>query len=271
MSIIRVSHQKNYVVINKIALEDPNLSFKSKGLWAYCMSRPDDWEFYVSHLATVSQDGEDAIYSAIKELIKFGYCQKKQVNEGGKFGKLEYIIFETPQIQKILPQPDFPDAGRSHANEPALPSIDCIPSIEEEVVCPNVAFAPSVSKKVEKFNSKGEKVILSQEDVFAYSCNKRPDWTTEEILEAWIVLVECNGPINSVYRFIEGTIDKKRNLKKFNKSQKFTQCKTMNTKDAESKKLEESSSSTISARDISKPPSQILKDFVDKMPMVRKF
>ena len=75
MSIIRVKHDKNYVCIHKGALEDPNLSFKAKGLWAYCMSRPDDWEFHVSHLASVSKEKECAIYSALKELKREGYVE----------------------------------------------------------------------------------------------------------------------------------------------------------------------------------------------------
>lgn len=121
MSVIRISHQKNYVVISKIVLEDQDLSFKAKGLWAYCMSRPDNWEFHVSHLATVSKDKEDSVYSAIKELEKAGYVRKIQKNEKGKFGPVDYEISE---IKIILPLRDFPDAGFPDAGNPALLNTD---------------------------------------------------------------------------------------------------------------------------------------------------
>jgi hypothetical protein len=124
MSVIRIKHDKNYVCIHKGALEDPNLSFKAKGLWTYCMSKPNDWEFHVNHLTTVSKDGEDAIYSAIKELIEYGYMKKIQANVGGKFQSVDYEVYETPQLKKSLPHRDFPDAGFPDAGNPALVSND---------------------------------------------------------------------------------------------------------------------------------------------------
>lgn len=105
MAVIRISHQENYVVINKTVLEDPHLSFKAKGLWAYCMSRPNHWEFHVRHLATVSQDKRDGVYSAIKELELRGYVRKVQKKVKGKFAAFDYEISE---IQIILPLPAFP-------------------------------------------------------------------------------------------------------------------------------------------------------------------
>lgn len=120
MSVFRVKkHQKNYVVINKVALENPNLSFKAKGLWAYCMSRHDDWEFHIAHLKTVSKEGEDAIYSAIKELISEGYAEKQQDNSKGKFGPVDYFIYEEP-LKKCLPQTDYPVAGNPLAGNRGL-------------------------------------------------------------------------------------------------------------------------------------------------------
>jgi hypothetical protein len=129
MTVIRVKKNSNYVVLHKGALENSNLSFKAKGLWAYCLSRRDDWTFHVSHLATISKDGEDAIYSAIKELEREGYVKKVQLNIKGKFQKVDYEIYETPIIiQENLPQPDFPDAAFPDAENPALISNDSYPS-----------------------------------------------------------------------------------------------------------------------------------------------
>jgi hypothetical protein len=118
MSIIRIDHNKDnpYVMLNKKALEDKNLSWAAKGLWAYLISRPDDWSVSVAHLSTIYDQyggGETAIYNYLNELIKHGYCESKQVKgEKGQFGKFEYIIYE---FKKCLPQPGSPDADRPDA------------------------------------------------------------------------------------------------------------------------------------------------------------
>lgn len=102
MSVIRIKHDKNYVCIHKGALEDPNLSFKAKGLWAYCMSKPNDWEFHVTHLATVCKDKKTVIYSCLKELIKAGYCERLYKMEKGRRTGVEYVINEIPNLKISL-------------------------------------------------------------------------------------------------------------------------------------------------------------------------
>jgi len=89
MSIIRISHDKNnpYVMLNKNPLEDNSLSWAAKGLWAYLMSRPDNWNVSVSHLSTIYHGkggGEKAIYSLLNELIEAGYCERNQGHTEGK-------------------------------------------------------------------------------------------------------------------------------------------------------------------------------------------
>lgn len=143
MTVIRVKHTDQYVVIKKSALEDPKLSFKAKGLWAYCMSRPNDWHFNISHLSTVSKEGEHAIYSAIKELIDAGYAIRIQQNKGkgegngrGSFGTTDYIVYEDCQIKNSFTLPDFPDAGNSDPSNQALLSID--PKLSNDLKSPIV-------------------------------------------------------------------------------------------------------------------------------------
>lgn len=100
MTIIRSVHDKNnpYVVLNKSALEDSNLSWAAKGLWSYLMGKPDNWNISVSHLSTIYNErggNEKAIYALLNELIQSGYCQRNILkNEKGQFQKTEYIVLE---------------------------------------------------------------------------------------------------------------------------------------------------------------------------------
>jgi hypothetical protein len=100
---IRVVHNREnpYVMINKSALRHPSLSLKARGLWAYLLSFPDDWEFKVSHLISSLPEGKVAIYGAFDELIEHGFLIRVQYTgskEHGTVGfqKLQYIVFEYP-------------------------------------------------------------------------------------------------------------------------------------------------------------------------------
>ena len=109
--IIRTSHNKDnpYVILNKKVLEIPDLSLKAKGLWAYLMSKPDNWTVRVSHLQKCMKEKRDALRSIINELIRFGLCSFEQPkDEEGKFLQREYVIYEEPILKKCLPKTGFP-------------------------------------------------------------------------------------------------------------------------------------------------------------------
>lgn len=99
MGIIRVNKSKDnpYILLNKTALEDSNLSFKAKGILAYLMSKPDNWKSSVQDLINNGVDGRDSIKSGLRELKRHGYLIKRPIKENGKFVEWEEIIFEIPQ------------------------------------------------------------------------------------------------------------------------------------------------------------------------------
>jgi len=118
MCIVRVKHDKEnpYVVINRQALWDENLSLQAVGLWSRLLSRPDDWNVMTSELAKSCNLHIDTINKILKELIKNGYVhrvQNRKKDAQGKypnrFGKWEYWIFEKKvskeEISNILSEP----------------------------------------------------------------------------------------------------------------------------------------------------------------------
>ena len=101
MSVYRVVKDKGnpYVMINKGAIQDSGLSWKAKGLLAYLLSLPDDWQVYETELINHATDGRDATRSAIKELIAAGYIERSSQrirDEKGLLKGYEYRIYETP-------------------------------------------------------------------------------------------------------------------------------------------------------------------------------
>jgi hypothetical protein len=99
MSIYRIHKDKEnpFVIINKEALNDTNLSWKAKGLLAYLLSLPDDWQIYESEIVKHAKDGIDSTRTAIKELIDAGYIERQRVrDEKGRLKGYEYNVYEAP-------------------------------------------------------------------------------------------------------------------------------------------------------------------------------
>lgn len=102
MSVIRVHKTANYTVMSNYHFKEKKMSLKSKGLLSLMLSLPDDWNYSVSGLVTLSKDGKDSVMSALAELEKFGYLKRdRTINDKGQFSGIEYNIYE-------IPQTDFP-------------------------------------------------------------------------------------------------------------------------------------------------------------------
>ena len=97
MAVFRVERTRDYTVMSNHHLRDKTLSLKAKGLLSLMLSLSEDWDYTLSGLARICQEGKDAIRGAIVELERAGYVQRRQTtDEAGKFGVNEYIIREQP-------------------------------------------------------------------------------------------------------------------------------------------------------------------------------
>jgi uncharacterized phage protein (TIGR02220 family) len=71
------------IIIDSKALEDPNLSFRAKGLLAYLQSLPRGCASDVKSLASVSLEKRAAIETALKELVDSGYVTRAEEARSG--------------------------------------------------------------------------------------------------------------------------------------------------------------------------------------------
>ena len=72
------SIKKSKVPFSQIAnaiLNDPELSFKAKGIYAYMISKPDNWNFTIQSIASQVKDGKASIQAGIKELKGSGWIK----------------------------------------------------------------------------------------------------------------------------------------------------------------------------------------------------
>jgi len=114
MNIIKRHKKNNFLVLDKTALNDPSLSWQAKGLHAYLMGLPIEWEVNVRDLTNRSTNGKDSTSAVINELIKAGYVKRERITEKGKFAGYDYSVFETPQTANpitVKPNTEKPNTG----------------------------------------------------------------------------------------------------------------------------------------------------------------
>ena len=93
--------KSRYGIVPNELLNDPNISLKAKGLFAYLQSKPDGWSFSREKISRQTKDGRDSISSALQELEENGYLQRIQVrNQNGIFTGYDYVLHETGYDRK---------------------------------------------------------------------------------------------------------------------------------------------------------------------------
>lgn len=107
MNIITRKRNSNYTTISNVFLRDIRLSCKAKGILAVIMGLPDDWDFSIRGILSITKEGRDAVYSAIKELKDHGYCEvSEQKDNNGKFKGYSYC-FSDEALLKPLPEKPY--------------------------------------------------------------------------------------------------------------------------------------------------------------------
>ena len=97
MAVFRVEKTKDFTVMSNHHLRDKRLTLKAKGLLSQMLSLPEDWDYTLAGLAYINRESKDAIRSAVEELEKAGYLERRQTNDcRGQFSCNEYVIHEFP-------------------------------------------------------------------------------------------------------------------------------------------------------------------------------
>lgn len=72
--IHRTPNPKRWVSLSPEGLNDVRLSWQAKGLLAYLLSKPDDWEVRLPQLVSASTDGVTTVRTILRELTTYGYA-----------------------------------------------------------------------------------------------------------------------------------------------------------------------------------------------------
>ena len=120
MTVIkRVPDNIPYTVIGNHILQNDILSLTARGLLAYLISKPPDFQIRVDQLRDHFQEGRRRVTNALEELKESGFLKKQQIrNDKGQVKSWQWIISQEPQ------NPDVQMSTSSHLeNEPEKPDV----------------------------------------------------------------------------------------------------------------------------------------------------
>lgn len=149
MATMRVHKTGDYTVMSNRHFREKEMTLKAKGLLSLMLSLPDDWDYSVAGLATLSKDGKDGVNAALRELEKFGYLVRTRTTDaGGKFTGYDYDIYEEP-IRR--PDGEKPTTGKPYPEKPYTANPQQLSTNQQ---MPN---QPSTNERIDKQDRKDRK------------------------------------------------------------------------------------------------------------------
>ena len=122
MAVVRVNKTSDFTVMSNTHFKEREMSLKAKGLLSLMLSLPDEWDYSVRGLVTLSKDGKGSVTKALIELEELGYVKRTRAHdEKGRFSGYDYDIFETPYAEKPLtenPSTENPMTGKPLTENP---------------------------------------------------------------------------------------------------------------------------------------------------------
>ena len=120
-TIFRVQHGKDnpYFMMRRRTAQDSCLSFDARGVMAYLLSKPDNWEVNREDLMNEGRIGKDRLKRITDELKEAGYLTVEiEHGEKGKFSGTSYTVYEAPRNQENYPDADNPYTVQPDADNP---------------------------------------------------------------------------------------------------------------------------------------------------------
>jgi len=105
----KINFKKDNIPFTQVAnevLNDINLTFKAKGLYAFLYSKPEGWDFAIDRIKLQSKEERRAINTGLQELEENGYLLRKRQTSG----RVVYILksqMSKIDIGELEPNVDF--------------------------------------------------------------------------------------------------------------------------------------------------------------------
>ncbi len=150
MTVLR-KRPARYVAVANSTIRDTRLSFRARGVLAYLLSQPDDWNVSADRIAAAGTEGREAVRTALRELRAAGYCRTFTVAVG-KSGIRTVTEVSSEPVEDWLASPSFdPPPPESSATENPSPVVR--PTTKDQVrkkkrlTTKNLSTGPRVQKQ----------------------------------------------------------------------------------------------------------------------------
>lgn len=198
-----------YFSMARETAQDNRLSWEARGVLAYLLSKPDDWQVMIADLQ--QNCGRDRVKKILKELEDCCYLKihRRQHGESGKFTHNEYQVYEVPFTEnpstakpstanphlhiKELQSTELKDIGAGAPDSPKadpIPTAVCVPettpAVKKKTRQPDPLF--DAIREVWKINAGGyigsmKAMMLGIARTGQWKlCNFDPPATAEEVL-----------------------------------------------------------------------------------------
>lgn len=116
-------HQEKFTLMPNALINNPEISFKAKGIMAYLLSKPDGWRIVIKELLSHSKESRDAVYSGLKELREAGWIVLEiKRNAIGQISRFIYHVYASPVNNPVVknndPQPNEPERENPDMEQP---------------------------------------------------------------------------------------------------------------------------------------------------------
>ena len=117
MPIVKITKRTHpYAMIDSRALNDKRLSWKAKGIIAYLLSKPSDWQVILADLVKHARDGAESVRTGLDELRRFGYAKFAAIrNSAGRLNGTAWTVYECPD--EATDMAIFPISAKTDARE----------------------------------------------------------------------------------------------------------------------------------------------------------
>jgi hypothetical protein len=160
--------QGNFTQLDNELIRDKQLSYKAKGILAYLMSRPPDWQVYETEIANHSRDGIKSVRSGVKELLAHGYLARQVIrDEKGRFQGYLYDASDDPSDlvnphgSTIPPEVPKPENRKRHTTNKDRTNSGTKRRKAEVIVLP---VGPHMADEMNKQRAYGEPRVVSWMD-----------------------------------------------------------------------------------------------------------
>ena len=164
-TIIRAPRRNRYLVIDQRIVDDTRLSWAARGMLAYLLSRPDNWEVRVKDLQRRGNLGRDGTYKLINDLRSTGYVEFRQGrNARGRIRGGSYIIREIPNP----PHPESPDTDVPEPVAPYPVDPEALTTTEVNLLPSTTTTTHNTKERYSNFDQRTHSIVF-------------PDWISAEV------------------------------------------------------------------------------------------